>query len=123
MPPQILIAHDEADFLNKTSSALKEAGYGDIAAVSDPTAALLAITGRVELLITRVAFPSGKQAGLALALMARRSRPDIKILFAARPEFRDSARGLGEFLSLPVSIADLVATVQRLMSQSAPTWA
>jgi DNA-binding NtrC family response regulator len=115
MPPQVLIAHDEADFLDKATSALKEAGYHDIAAFSDATAALFAITGKVELLITRVAFPSGTQAGLALALMARRSRPDIKILFAARPEFRDSVCGLGEFLSLPVRIGDLVATVQRLM--------
>lgn len=115
MPPQILIAHDEAAFLNTAASALREVGYGDIAAFSDATAALFAITRKVELLITRVAFPSGMQAGLALALMARRARPDIKIVFAARPEFRDSAHGLGEFLALPVSVADLVATVQRLM--------
>lgn len=81
---------------------------------SDSNGALIALTRGAELLITRVAFPSGTH-GIALALMAKRSRPGIKIVFAARPEFREQARGLGEFIAMPVNIAELVATVKRLI--------
>ena len=114
MSRQIVIAHDDSGFLDQASSALREAGYDDISVFSDSNGALFALTRGAELLITRVAFPSGTH-GIALALMAKRSRPGIKIVFAARPEFRDRARGLGEFLAMPVNIADLVATVKRLM--------
>jgi DNA-binding NtrC family response regulator len=115
MPRQIVIAHDDTGFLDRASSALREAGYDDISVFSDSTAAVLALAGSVELLITRIAFPSGIHAGIALALMARRSRPGIQIVFAALPQFRERARGLGEFIAMPVNIADLVATVKRLM--------
>jgi DNA-binding NtrC family response regulator len=114
MSRQIVIAHDDAGFLDQASLALMEAGYDDISVFSNANAALFAMAGGVELLITRVAFPTGTQ-GIALALMAKRSTPGIKIVFAARPEFREGARGLGEFLAMPVNIADLVATVKRLM--------
>lgn len=114
MPRRIIIAHDDARFLGQASLALKEAGYDDISVFSDSNGALFALTGGAELLITRVAFPSGTH-GIALALMAKRSRPGIKIVFAARPEFREQARGLGEFIAMPVNVAELVATVNRLI--------
>jgi DNA-binding NtrC family response regulator len=114
MPRRIIIAHDDTGFLDQASLALREAGYDDISAFSESNGALFALTRGAELLITRVAFPSGTH-GIALALMAKRSRRDIKIVFAARPEFREQARGLGEFIAMPVNIAELVVTVKRLI--------
>jgi hypothetical protein len=69
----------------------------------------------VEVLITRVRFPPKKPNGIALALMARHKRPGIKVLFTARPEFAQHAEGVGEFMSVPIDLTELVAAVGRLL--------
>ncbi len=93
----------------------------------DPVAALSVLEGRhnVELLITGVIFALGKQNGLTLALMAKHprppvppTRPEMKVLFIARAEYREYTVGVGEFLDAPVSIPDLVAAVDALMHQT-----
>jgi hypothetical protein len=80
-------------------------------------AALLALEGAesVELLITGMHFPEGKPNGISLALITRRMRPTVKILFAAPPEDQKHADGLGEFLPAPVSIPYLITIVRGLL--------
>ena len=123
MPARIVMVHDEPEFLGPAVVALKAAGH-DVAMFEDPMAALTVLEGRhnVELLITRIAFSPGKPNGVALALMAKHmrpsKRPEMKILFVARPEYREHAAGVGEFLDAPVSIPDLVAAVDALMPQT-----
>lgn len=81
-----------------------------MAALTAPEAAQ-----QVEVLVTRVRYAPGKPNGIALALMARRKRPGIRMLFAVLPEFEVNAAGLGEFLAMPVSVAEVVETVLRLL--------
>jgi hypothetical protein len=53
--------------------------------------------------------------GVALALMARVRRPDIRVVFMAHPEFIDYASEVGVALPIPISLASLVASVHRLL--------
>jgi hypothetical protein len=34
------------------------------------------------------------------------------VLFTAQPEFRDEARGVGEFLPLPVEVSDVLRVIR-----------
>jgi hypothetical protein len=71
---------------------------------------------RVEVLITRVLFPTGQPNGVALARMARLKRPRIKIIFAALPETREHTEGLGEFLPAPADPVEVAALVGKMLS-------
>jgi DNA-binding response OmpR family regulator len=73
MPAQIVLVHEDTEFSDAVSGALRDAGYV-VAVFPDPLVALDAMetAERVELLITHVQFPAGRSNGAALALMARR---------------------------------------------------
>jgi hypothetical protein len=73
----------------------------------------------IELLITRVTFPEGTPNGVSLARMARMKKPAVGILFIARNENREHTEGVGEFLAVPVTGADLVAMADRILAQAA----
>ena len=115
MSSRIVLAHNDSEFIEQAVPALRNAGYGDITVATDEITALLNIGKATDLLITRIAIPHGTMRGLALALFAKRASRDIKIIFAAKPEFSQQAKDLGEFLPLPVNIADFSATVRRVM--------
>jgi hypothetical protein len=51
--------------------------------------------------------------------MARRKKPGIRVLFAARDENREHTEGVGEFLTIPVSGTEIVATVTRMLAEDA----
>jgi CheY-like chemotaxis protein len=78
MPAKIAIVHDEPEFVDAALAALRGAGY-DAIAIMDSLSAMDALEHpkHVELLITRVRFPSGTPNGAALARMARLKRPGI----------------------------------------------
>lgn len=52
--------------------------------------------------------------------MARQRRPGLKIIFTAREEMEEFTEDLGELIPHPVSIPDLVETVNRLLDRSEP---
>ena len=118
MPAQIVIVHDEPKFADATLAALRGAGY-DAIAIMDSMSGIDALEHpkHIELLITRVRFPSGTPNGAALARMARLKRPDIKVLFAAFPEVQVYTEGLGEFLPRPLSTDELLETVGRMLDE------
>ena len=120
MPARIVIVHDEPDFADSLTTALRSAGH-DVATFMDPQVGWNALdkAHRVELLITRVAFPPGKPNGVSLARMARYKRPGIRILFAALPEFEKYTDRLGEFMPMPVSVPDAMRAVVRLLESGA----
>jgi len=120
MPARIVIVHDEPDFADPLTAALKLAGH-DVAMFMDPAVGWDALDAarRVELLITRINFSPGKPNGISLARMARYKRPSIRVVFTARPEFAQHADGLGEFLSMPVNVPDIVQVVERLLESGA----
>ena len=120
MPGQIVLVHNSTGFSSQAASALRDAGY-EVAVFTDPMRALdaLDIAETAELLITRVNYPKGKPNGVALALMARNRRPDIRVVFTARSDMQPHAAGIGEFLTVPVAMPDLLAVVSRLLRRSA----
>jgi two-component SAPR family response regulator len=118
VPARIVVVHSDSEFLESVSNALQRDGHDSVVSLSDSMAALSAMefAETVELLITGTNFQEGKPNGISLALVARRMRPNVKILFAAPPEDQKHADGLGEFLPAPVSIPYLIAVVRGLLN-------
>ena len=116
MPARIVIVHDEPEFVNHVSDALRLAGH-EVAAFADPMAALDALDAaqHVEVLVTRVQFAPGKPNGISLVRMARVKRPGIRVLFAALPEFEVHAAPFGEFVPLPARVPDVVEAITGLL--------
>ena len=110
--------HDDPEFLEPAVAALRSAGY-DVAAFSGSMAALPALEAaeKTELLITRVNFAAGTPNGVALALMARHMRREIKVLFTANPKNEEHTGDIGEFLPMPVDVSELVRVVSGMLDQ------
>ena len=119
MPSRIVVVHDDRYFRECAVTALQAAGY-DAVALAGSMAALDALEAAepIELLITRVAFPLGTPNGVALAHLARTKKPGLRILFIARDENRMHTEGIGEFLALPATGAEIVAAVERLLQKT-----
>ena len=119
MPARIVIVHDDEEFTRNTVAALQSAGH-DVAFFKDPMLAHDAIEAaqRVEVLITRVAFPPGRSNGVSLARMTRSKRPGVKVLFVALEEYESLAEGLGAFLPLSASAETVAVTVERMLADN-----
>jgi hypothetical protein len=93
-----------------------------VAGVGDPIAAVHVLEGArtVEVLVTRVAFGSEGLHGVTLAGIARMRRPSVRVVFIGLPELAIYTSGLGEFLSQPAPVADLVTTVARMLTAGLP---
>jgi DNA-binding NtrC family response regulator len=116
MTARLFIVHDDPAFSQEVRAALQAAGH-TVADFDDPMVALDALESahQIELLITRANFGPGKLNGIALARMARIKQPDVRVLFTAIPEYESHAEGLGEFLSAPVHVDDVVEVAERLL--------
>jgi DNA-binding NtrC family response regulator len=117
MPARVVVVHDDATFLDDTVSALQGAGY-DVAGFSQSMAAIEALQAaaqRVEILITRIRFPEGMPHGVSLALMARRKRPGIKVLFTVQRDMVPHAQEIGEVLIAPIAADEVVAKVREML--------
>jgi two-component SAPR family response regulator len=92
--PANIIVHDDLTFVAEVVNALKSIGH-NIAAFGDPVDAMNPIqaVGRIDILITRVHFPSGRGNGVALAGWARIR---VKVLFTVAPENIDHVEEVGE---------------------------
>jgi CheY-like chemotaxis protein len=122
MPAHVVLVHNVTKFAAEATSALRNAGY-QVAVFTDPVRALDALEAAqtVEVLITRVNFPPGKPNGVSLALMTRHRRPNVRVVFTARPEMARHTQDIGELVPAPISIPELVATVRRLFPLPALT--
>jgi DNA-binding NtrC family response regulator len=116
MPSRIVVVHDDADFVARSSVALTRSGYGGIT-FTDPTAAFPSLMAphHVEMLITRVHFGFGKLNGITMALMCCERRPLLEIIFVSFPQHASQALLFGEFVPMPVRMPNLMAVVTRLM--------
>ncbi len=65
----------------------------------------------IQLLITQIEFPYPQPDGVDLALKARRIEGDLRVVFIAPANFRSHARGLGAFLTCPITVAEVVDAV------------
>jgi hypothetical protein len=73
----------------------------------------------VEFLITRLHFDS-QPIGLSLARVTRAARPEVRVIFTGDHEHRATARGLGEFLEVPVNVSQIGMLVEWLRSGLLP---
>jgi DNA-binding NtrC family response regulator len=118
MSANVIMVHDSPRFVEEAVAALRLAGL-DVVTFADPNEALTALeNARFDILITRVRFAPGRPNGVSLAQMARLKRPGIKVLFTVAPENVEYTEGLGEFVSAPIDIPQLVAMVAKLASQT-----
>jgi hypothetical protein len=58
---------------------------------------------------------------VSLARMGKLGRPDLKVIFAAEPEFATLVDRDGEVFPHPVNVPALVACVGRLLAEQAGT--
>jgi DNA-binding NtrC family response regulator len=117
MPVQIVLVHDDAAFRTTAAQALGAEGYS-VTSFADALAATaaLAMANRIELLITRLQFAEGRSNGVALALMTKRRKPGVKVIFTGLPELKGHSADVGLFLEMPVALDDLVNTVRQELS-------
>jgi DNA-binding NtrC family response regulator len=117
MPAQIVVVHDDSEFLDRIVTALRTAGY-DVASFTDTMAATNALEQAhlMDMLITRVRFPAGMPPGPALARMTLVKRPGVRVLFVGDPANEGFTEGVGEFLPTPTTAAEVVAMVERMLA-------
>jgi CheY-like chemotaxis protein len=113
MAAQILLVHDAEVFRTSATQALEAEGYA-VAFYPDALAAVDALSALnlVELLITRVSFQPGRSNGANLALMLKLQKPELRVIFIARPEMHEHVAELGVVIPAPVAIPDLVQAVR-----------
>jgi ActR/RegA family two-component response regulator len=114
MPARCVVVHDDLKFTDALVAKLGK----DVAWFTDPVKALTALGSArtVTYLITRLQFADAQPVGLSLARLARAARPDVRVVFTGLPQFRDCARGLGEFIAEPVNAIHVGMVIEWLSS-------
>ncbi len=117
---KILIAEDNDDIRGLVVRALSDDGH-DLIVTADGAAALKALrrcNGELDLLLTDVKMPA--MDGIALALAAGRTHPDIAImLMTGYADQRERAHGLDalvhDVISKPFSIEQIKGAVREAL--------
>ena len=96
VPARIVVVHDDTGLSEELAARLRTEGHG-VATFPDPLAAWEALeaAARTEVLVAGVEFPPGRSNGVALAIMTRLKRPQIRVLFIALPKYAQAAEGAG----------------------------
>jgi CheY-like chemotaxis protein len=118
---RILVVEDDHDVRELAVSVLRDNGYDVTQAASGGIAlAILDQDLPFDLLFTDIVMP-GEPNGIKLAELARRLRPDIKILYTTGfgAALRFDNRPLGEVLAKPYCSKQLANAVQQLLSTDA----
>ena len=114
MPTTVLIVEDEFLIRLTLAEALADEGFAVLEAEDGETAlALLGGDPSVGLLLTDMQL-SGRMDGRALAVAARKARPDLPVIYTSgRPD--TEARGPRDaFLAKPYLPSDIIAAVRRM---------
>ncbi len=119
---RILVVDDEEPVRALIARGLALDGHETMTAADggDGMEVLAAEAGRFDLLLTDIRMPV--MDGIALALAAKRDYPDLTImLMTGYAEQRERAKSLeaivAEVITKPFSLADLRATVSRLLDK------
>jgi CheY-like chemotaxis protein len=122
--PRILLVEDEEPLRALLKRGLEGDGHAVTVAVdgADGLDRLAEAGGGFELLLTDIRMPI--MDGIALALAAKRDYPDLAILLMTGfADQRERAKGLRaiveDVLAKPFSLADLRATVRRVLAAEA----
>jgi CheY-like chemotaxis protein len=118
-PGIILVVDDEEDILDLVTQALAALGRRVVPARNGDIALVILESGvAVDLLFTDVVMP-GNLDGIALAEQAKRLNPSAKILYGTGHtglRSGDQAPLLGDVLSKPYRLSELVRRVQALLA-------
>ncbi len=124
MPATVLVVDDEPSVRALAARAMKDAGYQTIEASDGREAWSLLRHGeaRVDLVLTDVVMPH--LTGYELAALIRGSLPHIPVILISAYDSTDlQERGMdpiGELISKPFAIEDLVRRVQTVLSEPRP---
>ena len=120
---RILVVDDEEPLRTLIARGLSLDGHGCLTAADGAEALdiLVAEEGRFDLLLTDIRMPL--MDGIALALAAKQQFPELTImLMTGYAEQRERAKSLeaivAEVMAKPFTIADLRATVLRVIERS-----
>ena len=121
MPTQVVFVHDDEPFRAAAIGALRGEGY-TVTAFCDALEAMIALETleKMELLVTRAAFPEGRSNGAALALMVKSRKSGARVIFTDDPALEGLVSDLGRFLPMPVIIPDLLDAVRNELGNGAP---
>jgi two-component system cell cycle sensor histidine kinase/response regulator CckA len=112
---------DQDAYRYAAARALERAGFNVLQA-EDYRGALAAVEGdgAIDLVLADIIMPKGQPHGIAVANMARRRRPSLKVLFMTAHYDQLPAEALahvpGTVLRKPESVEDLVPAVQAVLA-------
>lgn len=120
----ILVIEDDEAYRHVVITILENAGF-EVLPASDFASAMPIIESkeRVDLLLTDIVMPTGTPQGIAIALMARERRPNLKVVYMSG---HHDVRYVGalidgaEFLRKPFRAPQLIALIESVLgSESA----
>lgn len=119
---RVLVADDDADIREFVETVLAEEQFAATFAADGRQALEFLEASEFDLLLTDIRMPI--MDGIALALAAKRDYPDLTILLMTGfADQRERAKGLqaivADVLTKPFSLADLRATVARVLGGQA----
>ena len=115
----ILVIEDDEAYRHVVITILQNAGF-EVLPASDFASAMPIIESneRVDLLLTDIVMPPGTPQGIAIALMARERRPNLKVVYMSG---HHDVRYVGaliegaEFLRKPFRAAQLIALIKSVL--------
>lgn len=126
-PYRVVVVEDDLDVADYTKTVLEKRLGCQVIAVSDPRQARGAIEQlQPDVVITDIEMPGA--SGLELIATYKEARPGVAIIVMTAHVSVDYAVGAlrnqaDEFLTKPISTADLVSTVTRLADAAREAWA
>jgi CheY-like chemotaxis protein len=118
----VLVVDDDTDVRQVAAAILAEMGFQVIEADGGETAmAILQGPAKIDLLMTDLAMPGIN--GMELAHLARRLRPDLKVLYTSayvRMDDDNPALRYGPLIEKPWMLTQLRAVIEKLMGPDSP---
>ena len=126
-PYRVVVVEDDLDVADYTKTVLEKRLGAQVIAISDPRQARAAIEQlQPDVVITDIEMPGA--SGLELIATYKEARPGVAIIVMTAHVSVDYAVGAlrnqaDEFLTKPISTADLVSNVTRLADAAREAWA
>jgi DNA-binding NtrC family response regulator len=121
MPAPVVLVLNDQDLLNTLCAALEASDFA-AAGFSNLMQALGALeaSATVNHLITDTDLGAGQPNGASLAMIARRTRPHVRVLFIGSPEKQPFVEDIGIFVLSPVDPGRLLEIVHLWLTAKTP---
>jgi CheY-like chemotaxis protein len=118
MATHVLVVEDDPAFSRMLRRMLEAAEFS-VATAPDFKAAIAVIESDapLDVLLTDLNLPTGTPQGLSIGLMAKRKRPDLKIVYMTGYDAKDLARFAenAPILHKPFTKSELTETIKRVL--------